>query len=185
MPRVKGIGVIGLLGSIRRILGDELHGRVVAELSGEVGERARSGSLIAAGWYPLADYCQLHAVAQRLTGKGVELARALSRDASKQDFRGIYSVLTFVLTPQFLVKRAPGIFARYFDTGKVEVPEARSGFARARFSGCAGFDRSVWEDAIGGTMALLEACGAGDIQVTVHSGGGEKDEQLEFSATWA
>jgi hypothetical protein len=167
------------------MLGNELHHRVVGELSGEVGERARSGSLIAAGWYPLEDYRQIHAVAQRLTGKGVELARELSRDATMQDFRGIYSVLTFVLTPQFLVKRAPGIFGRYFDTGKVEVPEARSGFARAKFSGCAGFDRSVWEDAMGGTLALLEACGAEQLQLTVHSGGGDGDDHLEATTTWS
>jgi hypothetical protein len=184
MPRIKGLGALGILRSIKRLLGDEVHRRVVAELPGEIGERARDGTLIAAGWYPLSDYSALHALAQRHTRQGPELARALSRDAVLQDFRGIYSVLTFVLSPQFLVKRSPGIFSRYFDTGRVEVPEARPGFARARFSACTGFDHNLWEDSLGGTLALLEACGAGDLQLTVHSGGGDGDDHLEASTTW-
>ena len=184
MPKVKGVGVIGMLGSVRRLLGEDVHARLLSELPGELGDRARKGSLIAAGWYSLSDYSRLHASVQRLTKKGPELARALSREASLQDFRGIYSVLTFVLSPQFLIRRAPSLFDRYFDTGKVEVPEARHGYARARFDGCTGFDRSIWEDTIGGTVGLLEACGAQKLVVTVHDGGGDGDEHLDVSTTW-
>ena len=61
------------------------------------------------------------------------------------------------------MRRSPGIFGRYYDTGSLAVPEAKSGRCRAVYSGCVGFDRILWEDVIAGSAAVLEVCGAKDV----------------------
>ncbi|HEY2749680.1 MAG TPA: hypothetical protein VGL86_33900 [Polyangia bacterium] len=33
----------------------------------------------------------------------------------------------FVLSPEFLIRRTPGLFNRYYDTGTFAIPEARAG----------------------------------------------------------
>ena len=110
--------------------------------------------------------------------------RELSREATRDDFRGIYRLLTFVLSPEFLMRRSPGIFGRYYDTGTLVVPEARAGRCRAIYSGCEGFDRVLWEDVIAGSSAILEVCGAKEIRATRVRGGGDGDTELEVLAEW-
>jgi hypothetical protein len=184
-PRVKGITFRGLVGSIRRTLGEPTLERVLARLPPELAKTIRSqDGYISNVWYPLADYRALHAAVRSVTGKGPELARELSRQATLDDFRGFYRVLLSVLSPEFLLRRSPLLFSRFFDTGKMEVTRAETGRADAYFSGCVGFDRNIWEDAIGGCVAVLELCGAKDVQIRVDDGGEDGDEKLLGIATW-
>jgi hypothetical protein len=153
-------------------------------LPDRLAQAVRSQPFYATAWYPLADYRALHAALQRSSGRGPELARELGRLAALDDFNGIYRVLLSILSPEFFFKRSPVIFNRYFETGALDVTRAEQGVVDARFSGCAGFDRNIWEDALGGCISALEACGAKGVQLTVHAGGGDGDDHLCGTATW-
>jgi hypothetical protein len=119
----------------------------------------------------------------KATGRDVELIEALSRESTLEDFRGIYRLLAFALSPEFLMRRSGGLFSRYYDTGTLTVTVAKKGYGEAQFRGCVGFDRILWADVISGTCAILEVCGAKDIQRRITRGGGDEPD-LDLVAEW-
>jgi hypothetical protein len=181
-PHAKGINFRSLIGAARRLLGPATLDKMITHLPPELAERVQKNAFVTGSWYPLADFRRLHGSALAATGRSVELTRELARDCARDDFRGIFRVLTFVLTPEWIMRRVPVIWSRYFDTGKVTV-EARPCFARARFAAAAGFDHVLWQDVIGGSTGVLEVCGAKDLKMTVEGGGGD-DDFMSLAAEW-
>lgn len=182
-PQVKGVAIRGFIAAVERLFGEATVDKMVPLLPDEIAAALKQRRFLVAGWYPLATYrAQLGAV-MRVTGRGPEVVRELSREATLDDFRGIYRLFTAVLSPQFLMRRAPGLFNRYYDTGKLAVV-ARPHYAEAKFTGCVGFDRVFWEDAVGGAIGILESCGARDVQVRWMRGGGDGDQELDIIAEW-
>jgi hypothetical protein len=182
-PHAKGINFRSLIGASRRLLGPATLDKMVKILPPELGDRVHNNAFVTGGWYPLSDFRLLHGAALTATGRGPELTRALSRDCAVDDFRGIFRVLTFVLTPEWIMRRTPTIWSRYFDTGVVTV-EARPHYARAHFVEASGFDHVLWQDVIGGSAGVLEVCGAKELKMTVESGGGDGDNHLALAAEW-
>jgi hypothetical protein len=183
-PHVKGVAFRSTLNALRGVRGSDAVAATLDQLEAPFAESLRLGGLSASAWYPLASYRALLAAARRATRSGPELLRALGREASLTDFRGVYRVVAFVLSPQRLIAQAPRAWALYFDSGAIEIVEAREGMARARYTNCAGFDRNVWERAIGGSLGLLEVCGAQHVRLRVVSGGGDGDDSLDLEARW-
>ncbi len=182
-PQVKGTALRGLIAAIDRVCPPGTRKEVVRLLPDQMAPAVEHDSFLAAGWYPLAHMRSLFGAVMQATGRDLDVVRDLSRDATRQDFRGIYRLLTFVLSPEFLMRRGPGLFARYYDTGSLEVV-ARAGYCEGHYRGCVGFDHVLWEDIIAGSSAILEACGGKDIQVTRLRGGGDGDEELDVTAQW-
>jgi hypothetical protein len=183
-PQVKGIAFRSLVATAPRVCGAAVIEKVLPLLPDPVARAVKHNSFLTAGWYPLADYRALHGAFARVTGRGHELARVLGHDATLADFRGVYRVLTFVVSPEFLMRRSPGLFNRYYDTGSLSVSVARRAYAEANFHGCTGFDRTLWEVVVGGAIGGLEACGAHDVHVEIRSGGGDGEDFLSGTCTW-
>jgi hypothetical protein len=183
-PQVKGLAFRSLVAAAKRLCGPPVLDKMLPFLPEEIARAVKHSGFLTGGWYPLPHYRALHAAIARASGRGLELARALGRDATMDDFSGVYRVLTFVLSPEFLIRRAPGIWNRYYDTGSLTVPVARKGYAEAEFRGCRGFDRVLWEDAVGGSIGILEACGAKEIHVHIRDGGGDGQDFLDAVCAW-
>jgi hypothetical protein len=177
-PQVKGLAFKGILNALQRMHGPHAVERVREQLP------SVARLIVSGNWYPISTYKRLLSTVVETLGGAPAAIRAVSREATLDDFRGIYRVLTFVLSPESLMKRAPGVFNRYYDTGTLAILDARDGMVRAQYSGCTGFDHLMWEDVTGGSVAILEACGARDIQVRTLSGGTDKDDHLLIDATW-
>jgi hypothetical protein len=183
-PQVKGTAIRGIISAIDRICPPGTRKKMVALLPDQIAPAVEHESFVAAGWYPLAHMRTIFGAAMQATGRELDLVRALSREATIDDFRGIYRLLTFVLSPEFLMRRAPGLFGRYYDTGTLAVKVARPGYCEAAYRGCAGFDRVLWEDALAGSAAILEVCGAKEITVTRVRGGDDGDVDCDAVAEW-
>jgi hypothetical protein len=181
--RVKGIAFRGVLDSLER-LHPGATGKMLSRLDEDTAEAVRHDRFLTSGWYPVEQYKQVYTAAMQAVGRGPELGRELGRDATLNDFRGIYRLFTLVLSPEFLMKRAPPIFNRYYDTGKLELKTVQRGLAEARYSGCPGFDRLLWEDVIGGTIAILEVAGAREVRVECLEGGGDHDAECALRVRW-
>jgi hypothetical protein len=182
-PQVRGMTLRGTIGAVRRVLGERALEQMTALMTPELARHLRAG-VVPNLWYPLADLRAIHATAQMVSGRGVELARTIGRESTLDDFRGVYRILTAVLSPAFLMRRTPGLFDRYYDTGRLQIPRAATHACEAFFSGCSGFDANVWQDTVGGCCAFLEVCGARDIEPQILDGGGDGDDYLRVSATW-
>jgi hypothetical protein len=183
-PQVKGAPVHGVVFAIRRICPPGTIAKMLPLLPPEVAAAVEHDRFLVAGWYPLSHYRAIFAAAMSATGRDVDLVRALSRDAMLHDFRGIYRLLTFVLSPAFIMRRSPPLFGRYYDTGTLGVPVARDGYCEAHYRGCVGFDRVLWENVLGGATAVLEAGGAKDVRVKAVRGGGDRDEEMDMIGEW-
>ena len=184
-PQVKGIAFKGILAALERLHGKPTLEAVKHELPPGVARLIEYRAIVTGNWYPLSQYALMFEAVKKVLKRGPDVARELSREATLDDFRGIYRILTFVLSPEFLMKRAPGIWSRYYDSGRIEVLDARDGYAIAKWSDCRGFNRTLWEDAFGGAQAILEACGARDVRWTVLAGGDDGDERAEIMAHWS
>lgn len=182
-PQIKGTAIRGTLSAVGRICPAGTLRRMLPLLPPQVAPAVEHDAFLAAGWYPLAHLRAIFAAAMQATGRDLELVRELSRDATLDDFRGIYRLLTFVLSPEFVMRRGPGIFGRYYDTGSLEVV-ARAGHCEAHYRGCVGFDRVLWADVLAGSAAVLEACGARDVKMTILRGGGDGDDACDVVGEW-
>jgi hypothetical protein len=175
----------GMLASIERLCPRGTVSEMLPLLGESLATMIKHGSFITSGWYPLRDYRLLLGAAMQVTGRDTELIEELARDSTIQDFRGIYRLLTFALSPEFLMRRSGGLFARYYDTGTLMISVARKGYAEAHYRGCLGFDRVLWKDVVAGTCTILEVCGARDIRRQVTKGGADGDAELDLVAEWS
>lgn len=183
--RIKGVGIRGFVATVQRLKGDAQWQQVLASVPGEVGEALRYGRVIPSGWYPLRWYQWLHQACQSCGLGGRELPRAIGFENTKAELtRGVYKLLLRVVSPQAVVTQASTIFGKYYETGTMQVDDARQGAARVHWSDCADFDRNVWQDVIGGCEGALAAAGATDIVMTVLRGAGDGDTGAEVSAEW-
>jgi hypothetical protein len=184
-PHVKGVAIRGILSSMERLCPPGAIDQLVPLLSESFGRSVKHRSFVSGGWYPLREYRNLLGAVMQVTGHDVEIIETLAREATLNDFRsGIYQLLKLVLSPEFLMRRAGGVFSRYYDTGSLRVVEARHGYAEAQFRGCIGFDRVLWRDAVAGAMAVLEASGAKDVRIRPLRGGGDGDVDLDIISEW-
>jgi len=183
-PNIKGVGIRGMLSSIERLCPPGTLEAMVRHLPESVGQMVRHKSFISSGWYKLSDYRALLGAVMKVNGRDVDLVAELAREATLDDFRGVYRLFTFALSPAFVMRRSPGLFSRYYDTGTLTVPVARRGYGEAQFRGCLGFDRVLWRDVVGGTSAVLEACGGREVRTRILRGGGDGDVELDLVAEW-
>lgn len=186
-----GVGEVEIKGVAIRtffeVMRDRTHERIEKALRDDLSPSAREAlhdPVLAASWYPISVYRELHAAAQRATKGGTELSRQIGREGVARDFQGVYRLLAGALAPHWIVSWAPRVYARYFRGGAFEVPEARSGYARGELSGCHGFDKSLWLDMTGSIEAVLEACGAEHVRNRVVEGGGDGDHRLVIEFRW-
>jgi hypothetical protein len=182
--QIKGLALRNFVPVVESLLGDAAAKAVLAELPAPLRTAIETNEWIASAWYPLAWYREMHHVAQRATKSGPSLARRIGHESTRRDLTGVYRIFLSILQPQTLLNASSRVFGRYYAKGKMTVPEHRQGFARVRLDGCEGFDRNVFEDVIGGSMAGLEIAGAKNLRVHVVSGGTEGYTNLEVEARW-
>jgi len=183
-PMAKGICFRSFLKALGRLRGERPVAATVDLLQGELRTHIKNGLILSGNWYPLAWYSALHRAAQEATGEGVELARLIGKEATRDDLTGIYRIFLLVASPEFVISKAPLLFGTYYNTGAMQVSHIGKGRARAYWLGCRGFDRNIWSDVLGGSQAALEAAGAKDVLFTVISGGADGDESMEIEARW-
>ncbi len=183
--RTKGVSLRSFLATLERLRGRDAVDRTVALLDRDVRDALTYGQVVPSGWYPLAWHRALHDAAQRACGAGPELARRIGQEGTRADFQGVYKFVAAILSPETLLKQAPRVWRTYWDGGELEVLEARTGYARAAFRDCVGFDRNLWQNVLGGIETTLEVAGARAVSLRVISGGGERDAQMEIEARWS
>jgi hypothetical protein len=96
----------------------------------------------------------------------------------------VYRFVASLIAPDRLIRISPRVWSNYFDGGKITVDEHHLGKVHTSFSECHGFDRSVWENTIGGSLAVLDIAGARNVKTRILRGGGDGEDQLELELIW-
>jgi hypothetical protein len=183
--RVRGVAFGTFEDVMRSTKGEEMFARLLDhEAVAEFADTLRKGLVVKSAWYPIAWYRALHRAARDVT-VDPSFARAVGRISTRDDLTGGF--LKFVvrmLSPQTLVKVSSTVFNRYYETGRMQIIEARDGYTRARWTGCRGFDHAIWEDVLGGCEGGLEAAGATNLRGRIVSGGRDGDDDAECDVSW-
>ena len=182
--KLKGVNFRSFMKAFLALRGAGAVERMLVDLPTELGGALRYGGIVAGGWYPVAWYRLMHASAQRVTGSGHELARAIGVQSRKDDFTGVYRLVAFVVSPESLFKNAARVYRLYDSMGVAEIVEARPGMVRARYHSCVGYDANVFESSVGGAIGILEACGAEAVRVMIIDGGKDGDDEVTFEIRW-
>lgn len=182
--RTKGVSLLSFVTTLRSLHGSDVAERTLSGLPDEVSTALRKGLVVASSWYPLAWHRAMHASAQRACRTGPELARSIGYHGTQADFRGVYRFVASLIAPDRLIRVSPRVWSNYFDGGKIAVDEHHRGKVQTSFSECYGFDRSLWENTIGGSLAVLDIAGARNVKTRVLRGGGDGDDQLELELIW-
>ncbi|MEO5729193.1 MAG: hypothetical protein ABI134_10205 [Byssovorax sp.] len=182
--RTKGVSLLSFVTTLRALHGSDAAERTLDGLPDDVCKALREGLVVASSWYPLAWHRAMHASAQRACKASPELARSIGFHGTQADFRGVYRFVASLIAPDRLLRISPRVWSNYFDGGKVAVDEHYSGKVQTSFSECHGFNRSLWENTIGGSLAVLDIAGATNVRTRILRGGGDGDDQLELELTW-
>jgi len=183
-PCTKGQTFRSFVNALRKLEGEAVVTATLARVPDEVRDALEAtGKIVSGGWYPIRWLTELHKAAALATGKGLALSRAIGREATAADYRGIYRFFAVILSPQGILSRAPRAFSLTWDEGEAKVLETAPKFIRVEFAGCRGFNPWLWENLIGASTALLELGGAKRVQAR-NAGGGGDSPQMIFEASW-
>jgi hypothetical protein len=184
--QVKGVALRNFVQFTDRVAGPGAWDQVLARVDPEVAEAHRHGAIVSGGWYPLGWYAALHVAAEQAGLRAApNFAYALGRESTRVDLSsGVYKLLLAVVSPSFLLGKAPLIFGSYYKQGAMTVTGATATHTRASWTGCVGFTAHIWRDIVGGCEGALVAAGARDVVLRMVSGGRDGDESAVADADW-
>ena len=173
--KLKGVNFHGSLGAVERFHGADVRARIEAKVEGPGGDAIRAKGIVSGGWYPASWYdALLRAVEEEFPGEK-RILRELARSAVIHDFKTLFKLISLVASPEFALKNATRVVARYIDGGTVTLVSAIEGKVHFRFTDYHGFTGRMWEDFIGGMEGILELMKLQRLPTKVLSGGGDGD----------
>ena len=183
-PRVKGLSFRTNYKAFERLRGAATLERALGRMPLTLSAAFRYGEILASAWYPIAWYRAMHTALREASGAGTELPRSLGHAGIRQDLESVYKQLFLrVLSPERLFGLSQRLFNTYYTHGAVHLVEQRSGYVRARFRGCAGFDENMWAELFGANEMLLQMAGANNVRIALLSGG-DSSVHADAEARW-
>jgi uncharacterized protein (TIGR02265 family) len=183
MPQVKGVAVQSSLRYLRERFGEQALGGVLEALGEQ--ERKQLSAVLASSWYPMETFLRFMREAKRQLGpQEPGILRSMGRASCEYGVTGVYKIFFKVGSPEFIISRAARVFASYYDTGELRVPESRDGRAVAELAGLEGGSPEFCERILGWMERTLELAGAKRLRsahsLCVHRG----DAVCRFEGDW-
>ncbi|MBX7193428.1 MAG: DUF2378 family protein [Sandaracinaceae bacterium] len=132
--------------------------------------RERLGGLTRVGWYPLADYCELHDALDRVVNGGPEFAAQLGRVTTDRDTRGLIRYVLAFASPEMLLRYASKVFFTYVRGPSIRVEPVGPQHYRLHWIDFHGATFALHAEWQGGGELLLERCGGKEAHVTLQPG---------------
>ncbi len=121
-----------------------------------------NGDVKGTGWYPIASYASLHQAALEESGLPLSFSRALGKQATQIDARGVFQFVLRFVSPESLVRHADRVLGLYVEGPAIDVVLLGSNRGRVHVSGAIGYTPSIWEDSYGTMEALVTLSGGRD-----------------------
>jgi hypothetical protein len=178
---VKGASIGSVLGAMERLRGAEARCATVQAVRGPLREALDAHRIDENAWYPIGWYRELHRAAEESVGEPV--AGALGREGTRGLLSTGYRILARLVGPETSWRHASHVFRTFYRPVSLEVLDVRKHRARARLVACRGFDDRIWDDVIGGSVAVIELAGGRDPVVDIERRDAERGE-LVASIRW-
>lgn len=163
----KGVNFLYAKRFITESYGPEIWEKVVGSLSKDSRE-IWGDSIMVSSLYPFAAFKEMIANLTSFVGsmKNEELAKIYEHIAD-QSLNKVYKIFFSFANPSFVIKNYPKLWEKFFNTGKVEVPQAEKGHAILKFTlpeifldwlppACLGYSKKAVEMAGGRGLRMVE-----------------------------
>lgn len=167
--RVKGHGLHGMLAALSTIEGSAVRARVEARIPRDFADALKHGAIVAGGFYPLAWARAIHQLAMEEGTKGAKLPYLLGHENTSKNLHGIYAFVVKMFDPGTVISQGKRLMTMYYGGGTADVIERTPHSALMRYRECVGFDRPMFEELAGGSVAIVEACGGQDASADIRS----------------
>ncbi|MCC6644386.1 MAG: hypothetical protein IT374_02300 [Polyangiaceae bacterium] len=173
-----------VMNAVESLRGAGARERCVGAMAPEIGDPLRYGQIVAGGWYPIGWYKAMWQGVLAGAQGGPELVRQVAHECMRQDTAGVYRLVMRLVSPETVFAGASRFFSTYYDTGTLQVRHRDTGFARAEWTGCAGFDRTMWQEVVASGEALVEFAGGKHVRHRILSGGRDGDVDTVSEVHW-
>ena len=180
---MKGLAFRSVASAFKALRGERAFDAAMERVPPELGNKLPYGGIVATGWYPIEWYKDLFRALREVGGGGPELIKNIGREAVSADLTAVHKFMLRMLSPETVFSVAPRLFKNYYDTGQLEILDRRSGYQRAVWKNCTGFDENMWLEIVGSAEMVLEAAGARHVRIKVLAGAGDEDF-LELEARY-
>jgi hypothetical protein len=157
---VKGVAFHTFFQALSAVRGSAAVELAREELPPELRERLRLGGISRVGYYPMAEYSELHAAAHRALRGGEPLARAIGKAATDIDTRGLLRFVLSLTSADLLLRHAGKVWSSFARGSRVSVQQLGSKRYRVAFEGFAGASELVFVELEGAIERLIERTGA-------------------------
>ncbi len=118
---LKGAAWKPIVKFVKVTFGNEAFTRVLESVSPPCREIA-SETILVNNWYEMSLIEEFISTADKLLGSGdLTIARKMGQYSAEFGIKTVYKVFMKVGTPEFVIKRAPVIWNRYYSKGKLEA----------------------------------------------------------------
>jgi hypothetical protein len=131
-----------------------------AELPPELRDRFRLGGISRVGYYPMSEYAELHAAAQRALRGGETLARAIGGAATDIDTRGLLRFVLSLTSTELLLRHAGKVWSSFARGSRITVQHSAPKRYTVEFDGLDGATPCVFVELEGAIERLIERTGA-------------------------
>lgn len=179
---VKGVAFHTFFQALSDVRGGDAAELVREQLPPELRERLRLGGISRVGHYPMAEYAELHAAAQRALRGGEALARAIGKAATDIDTRGLLRFVLSLTSTDLLLRHAGKVWSSFARGSRVSVQQLGRNRYRVEFDGLTGASELVFVELEGAIERLVERTGARHPEVGREPGSG--DGNVRYLVGW-
>jgi hypothetical protein len=179
---VKGVAFHTFFQALGDVRGSAAAELARGELPPELRERLRLGGISRVGYYPMAEYAELHAATQRALRGGEPLARAIGKAATDIDTRGLLRFVLSLTSADLLLRHAGKVWSSFARGSHVSVKQLGSKRYRVAFDGFDGASRLVFVELEGAIERLIERTGARQPEVAREPG--SEDSCVRYLVSW-
>lgn len=122
MASVKGPAFLAFQSLVIKKFGAAADEKIKSQLNVDDQKLLYGKPILPIGWADYGAYTRYMLLADKLFGKGdKQMILDYNSEIARMDTKGIYRIFFLVLTPKAIFNKAPQLWARYYDSGKLTV----------------------------------------------------------------
>ena len=180
---VKGVAFHTFLQALTELRGGTASELTRAALPEGLRERLSRGAILRVGYYPLAEYAELHAAANRALHRGPARAREIGARATEIDTRGLLRFVLGLTSTELLLRHASRVWSSFARGSRVSAEQVEPRRYVVRFEGLHGVSELVCVELEGAIERLVELTGAPHPAVSRHAD--SAGAAVGFWVSWA
>ncbi len=179
---IRGATFSSFLECLAELRGQASMVGVRSALPRRLQEDLERGALTRVGWYPLADFTELHAACDRVLAGGEPFAHRLGRTTMDRETRGLVRYVLVLTSPELLMRHSHRVVTTFLRGVTPRLDLLEPGRCELGLEGMAEGSPLVFSGIAGGMELLLERAGARGVTVAWRASAGRG--RVVFDAQW-